>query len=119
MSDLQETICQTFAWCDGTHLTEDNSWFELSDGRIQCDHSRKAPFLTLQPNGLDIALIVSEFRSKAGVSYGEPEIAVYSQDVQLSPELVELLIHELSDLIELSNDTKSQLGGDGQVKTHV
>jgi hypothetical protein len=73
----------------------------------------------LKPNGLDIALIISEYRGKSGVSFGEPEIAIYSQDVQLSPELVELLIQELTDLIELSSHTKSGLVEAGQVDTSV
>ena len=100
MTDLTKTNCPTFKWCDGLHQLEDNSWFELGDGRIQCDHSIRPQIAQLP--GLDISLSVSEYRDSHGISFGEPEIFVYSPGFSVSPYVIKLLLQEITELVSLA-----------------
>lgn len=80
---------------------EDNSWFEISDGSIQCDHSIR-PKLEQIPD-IDIALVVSEYRDKSGARFGQPEISIYCPGVSVEPVLIKMLLQELTDLLEIAN----------------
>lgn len=105
MINTKTSDCLTFNWCDGSHHLEDNSWFELGDGRVQCDHSVR-PQIEQLP-GLDIALSVSEYRDSKGISFGEPEIFVYSPGFSVNPYFIKLLLQELTELVSLANHAVS------------
>lgn len=91
----------TFNWCQIDHQTEDNAWYETELGVVQCDHEKHVSEL-LRPNDLDVFLVVTEYRSHLGASFGKPQIVFYGRETYLPPLIAELLATEIAELSQLA-----------------